>query len=120
MLSRVNSMTPELLAWLKVLIANGDLRPFYRTRTWKRIRNEVLEADRHECQRCKAKGFYSSANTVHHVQYIDKHPELGLSPTYVYNGQEHRNLISLCHQCHDEIHEHKAKTKTKPITPERW
>lgn len=113
-------MDEELLAWIKSLINKGDARPFYRTRTWKRKRREILELDRHECQWCKAKGSYAEATTVHHIQYLDKHPELALAETYVYQGKEYRNLISLCRECHERHHEHKAKPKSEPLTPERW
>lgn len=113
-------MTPELLAWIKSLISKHDCQPFYRTRTWRRVRHEVLEIDKHECQWCKDKGLYTEANVVHHIQYLDKHPELALSKTHIYNGKELRNLISVCRECHERHHSHGSKPKSEPITKERW
>lgn len=110
----------QQLAWLRSLIAKGDTRPFYRTRIWKRIRREVLESDRHECQWCKIKGRYTPADTVHHVQLLDEHPDLALSKTYVVDGKEQRNLISVCRECHELHHEHLKKPQKPPLTPERW
>ncbi len=87
---------------------------------WKRLRNEVLDDDKHECQWCKAKGLYAEATVVHHICYLDKHPELALSKFYVYLDKEYRNLISLCRECHERHHEHGIKGKKEPITKERW
>ncbi len=113
-------MTPELLERLKKWIATGDPRPFYRLWVWKKLRREVLESDKNECQWCKAKGYYAVADTVHHVQYLDKHPELALSKTYIFLGREYRNLVSLCRDCHENHHDHKAKVKVDPLTIEKW
>ena len=46
-----DTMSPIMLAWLRSLIAKHDIRPFYRTRTWKRLRKEILSKDRYECQK---------------------------------------------------------------------
>ena len=108
-------MSPELLLKLKSWIASGDPRPFYRTHAWKKKRREVLDIDKHECQFCKAKGFYEPANTVHHVKCLTERPDLALS---VYDGDE-RQLISLCRKCHEEEHEHRHEKK-EPLTEERW
>lgn len=53
-------MTPELLSWLQDLIAAGDVRTFYRARIWRRVRREVLDEDKYECQLCKARGAYTN------------------------------------------------------------
>lgn len=31
-----------------------------------------------------------------------------------------RNLISLCHDCHEEVHGYRKKEEKKPLTEERW
>jgi len=113
-------MTPELLAWLKVLIAKHDYHRFYCIRKWRRVRREVLDDDKHECQWCKAKGLYAEATTVHHTQYVHVHPELALSKMHVYQGVELGNLISLCRPCHERWHKHGNKPYKEPITKERW
>ena len=80
----------------------------------------MLGEDKHECQMCKARGAYTRADTVHHVRRLEEHPELALSKTYIDGaGIAQRQLISLCHNCHDRIHEHGNKPR-EPLTPERW
>lgn len=108
-------MRPEMLLRLKQWIASGDSRPFYRTHAWKKKRKEVLKIDKHECQWCKAKGFYEPANTVHHIKELESCPEYGLS---IYVDGE-RQLISLCRKCHEEHHQHRHEKK-EPLTVERW
>ncbi len=106
---------------IKKCIADDNLHAFYTCGAWIRLRAEVLNDDKTECQMCKAKGRYKKANHVHHVNYVRKHPELALSKTYVDDaGQTKRNLISVCKACHEELHDHRQKEKKEPLTPERW
>jgi len=94
---------------------------FYRNKLWRRLSKEVLKDDKHECQVCKAKGKYEKANTVHHVNFLLLHPELGLEKFYKDDdGVTKRNLISLSHNCHEEIHKWVRKELPEPITKERW
>ena len=94
---------------------------FYTCTEWLKLRSEILRDDNNECLFCKAKGFYKRANTVHHVNYLKLHPELALSKTYKdENGIEKRNLISLCHDCHEQTHGYRQEKKEEPITEERW
>jgi 5-methylcytosine-specific restriction endonuclease McrA len=97
--------------------------PFYLSKGWRALRDDVLADDKHECQYCKAKGKYKRAAIVHHVQHRDEHPELELERYYIdSNGVKQRNLVSLCFDCHEEQHpERSRKIKNKkPLTPERW
>jgi 5-methylcytosine-specific restriction protein A len=109
-----------LVQWLKKLIDSGNLHEFYTSSAWLKLRDEVLAEHKYECQDCKARGFYTKANHVHHVQYVKKHPQLALSKTYMYQGKEYKNLIPLCHDCHEQRHEYRQKEKKKPLTEERW
>lgn len=94
---------------------------FYESKEWRRLRREVLKVDRYECQVCRAKGFYTKATVVHHINYIKLHPELALDRFYKDDeGNVKRNLISLCHLCHEHIHEWLQKEKEEPLTVERW
>lgn len=88
---------------------------FYKLKEWKKIREYVLEKlDRNECQRCKEKKKkIKRATVVHHVWELEDYPEYGLD-IYV-NGK--RNLVSLCRECHEEIH---GRGKKKPLTEEKW
>ena len=93
----------------------------YESKEWRRLRKLVLAEDKGECQYCKAKGKYTKANTVHHVNYLKLHPELALEKYYKDDdGVTKRNLISLCHNCHEHIHEWVQKEKEEPLTIERW
>ena len=91
---------------------------------WLRERNDVLVGDKHECQKCKAKGKYTRAVLVHHVKHVRSFPELALEKFYIdEDGTRRRQLISLCDQCHDEEHPERLKgriRKKKTLTQERW
>ena len=99
----------------------GNMAGFYESKYWRRLRKEVLRADKYECQMCKAKGFYTKATVCHHVNYLKLHPELALEKFYKDDdGVVKRQLISLCHLCHEHIHEWIVKEKEEPLTVERW
>lgn len=107
-------------SWIRELIAAGNLHAFYASRTWVKLRAEVLTEDKYECQRCKSRGYYARANTVHHARHVRKYPELALSKTYIdEQGKEKRNLISLCRDCHEEAHGFRRQQQ-KSLTEERW
>lgn len=42
--------------WVSKLIDEDRLHEFYVSRYWRRLRKELLEEYKHECQDCKAKG----------------------------------------------------------------
>lgn len=111
--------TADTGAWVRKLIADGQLHKFYISPAWERLRREVLREYRGECLWCKERGYYTPADTVHHVQFVRKWPEMALSKHYVYQGKQLRNLIPLCRKCHELAHERKNETKA-PVTPERW
>lgn len=96
-----------------------DIHKFYTWRKWKILRQKILKEDKFECQICKSKGRYARATTVHHVNYVKKHPELSLEPYYEWGGKKKRNLISLCHDCHEEVHGYR-RPERKEISEERW
>lgn len=106
---------------IKYLIETNNLHAFYTSSEWLRLRREVLEEDKYECQQCKTRGYYARAATVHHVRHVKKYPHLALSKTYVDRERKvKRQLISLCHACHERVHEYRQKEKPKPLTEERW
>lgn len=96
------------------LIRENNLMKFYKSSEWIKLRQEVLNRDRHECQKCKGKGKFRKADCVHHIKHVKEYPLLALEPT---------NLISLCNSCHDEEHPEKLRKKSskeKFINEERW
>jgi 5-methylcytosine-specific restriction protein A len=110
----------EVGRWVQQLIDENNLHAFYTSSYWLNLREEVLREYKYECQDCKARGWYTKANHVHHIQYVKNHPRLALSKTYIFQGKEYRNLIPLCHDCHEKRHDYRQKKKKKPLTEERW
>lgn len=97
-----------------------NIHGFYVWGKWKAKRKEVLRLDKNECQIFRRRGKYTRATTVHHVKYVKKHPELALEIWYTFKGKRQRNLISLCHDCHEEVHGYRKKDKKEPLTEEKW
>lgn len=117
----VRTMTEdECSKWISNLIAINRLDKFYNSIEWRHLRKEIIEEYHGECLICKQKGFYTKANTVHHKQYVRKHPRYALSKTYVFKDKEYINLIPVCHNCHEELHGYRQKEKKEPLTKERW
>lgn len=112
-------MTKEQIAYV-IKCINSNVHNFYIWNEWLKVRAEVLKIDKFECQDCKKKGKYTRASTVHHNQFLKKHPELALEIYYEFQGKKYRNLVSLCHDCHEERHGFRKKEIKKPLTEERW
>lgn len=111
----------ELKQWIEKLIEENKLYRFYKSKHWKKKKEEILEEFHNECAWCKEKGKIAIAEEVHHVQFVKTHPELALSEFYVYQGKRYRNLVPLCHDCHDYAHERmKYKKKAEQFNEERW
>lgn len=106
--------------FVKACIANNGMHAFYTWGPWKAVRREVLRLDKRECQHCKAKGKYTKASTVHHVNHVKNNPEMALSIWYRdQKGTIKRNLISICHDCHEAAHGYRKK-KEKKIFTDEW
>ena len=108
-------MDIKTLTWIKQCTARGEARRFYLSGMWRRKRAEVLSLDRHECQLHKQRGQYRKATMVHHVNELKHRPELALSIWH----EDKRNLLSLCNDCHEEVHNHRQEVK-EPLTQEWW
>lgn len=102
----------EQIKWINALIQHKNIKAFYNSSLWIQVRDEALERDNYECQKCKAKGLYNKAQCVHHKKHVRKHPELALTLG---------NTVSLCNSCHDEEHPEKLKHKPKQqLNIEKW
>lgn len=116
-------MTQDEIDWA-TWCAHNDTAAFYNSPKWKRKRKEILAADHNECQCCKVKYHrYRPADTVHHINHFRDRPDLALEATYrdPATHTDKRNLISLCHECHEEAHGYRmGVSKTQPISEERW
>lgn len=71
------------------------LDKFYKSKKWKRKRENILRRDEYTCQECKRYGKTVQANTVHHIFPLENYQELKLV---------NDNLISLCDKCHEAMH----------------
>lgn len=100
-------------------LISGEPKKFYDSAEWQRLRLQVLEIDHRECQKCKERGRHTRADRVHHVNEAMRRPDLALSIWY---GEGERNLISLCHSCHELIHSNRFPRKEfkPPLTDEKW
>ena len=114
-------MTPREVV---LLVEGGREHDFYCSARWHRKRDEILRRDRYECQICKSRGKYKRAELVHHVQHLKDRPDLALADTYPgEDGQEHRQLISVCKDCHENVchpDRMRKQRKEKFVTEERW
>lgn len=116
----------ELVSWINELIQINRLDKFYKSKYFMDVKKEVLREQHYECQRCKEKGKLTIVNlnrkksgVVHHEQYVRTHPELALSKYYYdKQGKRRRNLIVLCNECHEIVHDRFAKSE--PLNVERW
>ena len=112
-------MTQQETEFVRWCVAN-DIHRFYVWTRWKQVRQQVLKMDHNECQRCREHHRYTAATTVHHVNYVKRHPEMALDIWYEWHGVKKRNLISLCHECHEAVHGYRKPQKQEPLTQERW
>nr|DAM20930.1 MAG TPA: HNH endonuclease [Caudoviricetes sp.] len=120
----MNMTEDQLEAWIKQLIAKKQLTKFYKWTEWRKLSAEIMKENNYECQYCKRKGIHTPARSVHHVQWVRKHPRLAMSRTYTYNGETFKNLIPLCESCHNEQHPDKRvptdHKKDHFVNEERW
>ena len=117
----MNGISQSRLVQLRVLVETDRAALFYWWPEWQRLRGDVLQLDRFECQHCKAKGRYSRATIVHHVKHLRDRPDLALSIWDPDSGE--RQLVSLCNRGHEEEHPEalrKFEAKKEPLTAERW
>jgi len=74
---------------------NSKTAKFYASVPWKKMREVVITRDAHLCINCLDKGNIQSAVLVHHIIETSKTLEFALRKD---------NLISLCDQCHRDVH----------------
>lgn len=77
--------------------------PFYKSKKWIRKREVILKRDQYKCRQCKRYGKTTAASTVHHINPLERYPELKLTTW---------NLLSLCGSCHDKMHDRKTNQLT--------
>ena len=82
-------------------VRNGS---FYKSKKWTVKRAKILKRDGYECQNCRRYYKTKQATTVHHIYFFDDYCELGLV---------NWNLISLCNECHNKMHNRLTDEPTK-------
>lgn len=82
---------------------------FYHTRRWKKKQTRILRRDGYLCQESKRYGVKAEATTVHHVWPLEDYPE------YAY---EDWNLVSLCGEKHNQMHDRNTRQLT--ALGEQW
>ena len=80
-------------------MSKGYLNRLYKTQAWKRCRRTYLSKVHGLCECCLAKGIYRPADIVHHKIFLTE--ENARDPEVVF---AFKNLIAVCRQCHEEIH----------------
>jgi 5-methylcytosine-specific restriction endonuclease McrA len=124
----------ELKKWIENLIKKNELWRFYKSKEWIVLKEQILKENHYECAICRQQGIITRydidedgnkrlLSTVHHVQYVRRHPALALSRTYTYQGKEYKNLIAVCKSCHNKLHPEKrrgANSGEHFVNEERW
>lgn len=67
---------------------------------WQKIRMEKLLKNP-TCEMCKKNGKFTIAQQVHHITPVESVTDYQLMRTLAYDMN---NLMSLCKQCHKQIH----------------
>ena len=84
---------------IKAMAAAGNMSAFYNEWSWRKLSAEIIKNGHNECEMCRRRGKYTPATLTHHVTPLRQAPEL---------AYERSNLMPLCHDCHDMIHERGA------------
>lgn len=98
----------------------------YKTKQWDEVRKKVFKLDHYECVRCNHTVFHTDTpkkltrpTLVHHIFEAEKYPQYKYDIYVEIGGKTYRNLVSLCFDCHEEIHGRK-KAKEGFINEERY
>jgi len=96
---------------IRNLIAAGEPERFYKSRYWRELSRQIIAENHNECYMCREAHKVARAVLVHHVKPLRDHPELAYSKTYTDSDGEHVQLMPLCFNCHEKIHERGAYSK---------
>lgn len=112
----------KLKNWIRKCERENAMWKFYKSTWFRLLRTAVLKEQHNECQKCRARGKITKADTVHHEKHVRDHPELALTAYYVDRyGEEKRNLVAICKACHALEHPEKLKKINEGYTnKERW
>lgn len=108
---------------IRELIKEGRVDKFYNDRYWRKFSKSVIAEQHNECQICKFKGKVTRATILHHVKHLKQFPQFAYSRYYYDDtGEKHRQLIALCHDCHEAQHPERRwqERADKFVNEERW
>lgn len=77
--------------------------PFYDDPKWVHKRGNILRRDEYLCRQCRRYGKTTPAKTVHHIYPYGEYPQYRLTDI---------NLLSLCSECHNGMHDRNNDTMT--------
>lgn len=110
---RSKATTLSLLTHHKEMKYEKEVKPFYRTAAWRKVRKMALMRDGGMCCECMRRMLDGSgtlvrrATMVHHIIPIEQRPDLALDLD---------NLESLCDSCHNKEHPEKGKCETNTVS----
>lgn len=97
--------------WTKLIVdyhtTNNNYKvkkKFYGSYDWKQKRKAIHIRDENTCQECKRYGKRVDSETIHHIYPLEERYDLRLIS---------ENLIALCQQCHEEMHNPFNKSLSK-------
>lgn len=106
---------------IRTLIANGCIEDFYKDWSWRKLALQIIREHHKECAKCREAHRLTRATLVHHVKPLKQYPELAYSRTYKDADGEHMQLMPLCHDCHECIHERGIYAKPHGfVNEEKW
>lgn len=76
-------------------------KSFYKSKQWAECRASYMKSVGGLCERCFRNGLFTPGKIVHH--------KIHLTPENIGNPHitlDWNNLELVCHNCHNEIHEH--------------
>ena len=76
----------------------------YKIVRWRKLRERRLKQDEYMCKECRRYGRTVPADTVHHIYPAEDYPNLFWNI---------KNLISLCKDCHNKMHNRSTRKLTK-------
>lgn len=109
--------TPEQI---RQLYAVHRIDKFYNSKYWRHLSHQIIKEFDHDCQLCKQMGKASTAVLVHHVLELRAHPELAYSRTFKDAEGVHIQLLPLCHDCHERIHNRGKYADSGKFVNEEW
>lgn len=78
---------------------------------WRRLRSAKIRSCP-LCERCMERGIYTSATEVHHVRPVEKGTDEPEMERLCFMWE---NLMSLCHECHRDIHDRDGYHSRKAV-----